>query len=485
MELVKYSMIDYNNKNKFSRKLKYNYPSNEPYSESSLINSQCHHGQRKLLFSEIEFFTYVSKFINLSECLIVYIGSAPGTHQKVLMPLFPKCSFLFYDPRKFDFEESSNVIIKTGKDGFFSSDKVPEVLKIANGRKIIYISDIRRAATNEIVYEDAIWQQEWAILMGAEFIQLKMRFPFSICNEEGICDKPNPIIDDYDISKIKDKIMIMNKKKEHYMLYLLGNIYTQIYPKQGSAETRLVIQKNKYLTDKFKRKHNLLKKDDDKYLMIYYDTLKYEGKCNYFNNHVRNKRTIYKESNKLKQFIVGYDDSYDKSSEYHIIEQYLKIVNKINNPSFEQILDKIFDIHYSISKLSGMNLVLCAVSTTLSNNIFIKKLNLYDDKAKDKSTYERELKKKKERLSKYIILLKENIKMIQYSYDKQMELITYHKEKQIELNKDKKIQFGDKIICYMENNKFIFDEHNFDLIFNVENIMKKNKQTFYKMLDDE
>ena len=132
-----------------------------------------------------------------------------------------------------------------------------------------------------------------------------------------------------------------------------------------------------------------------------------------------------------------------------------------------------------------MNLVLCAVSTTLSNNIFIKKLNLYDDKAKDKNTYEKELEKKKDKLTKYITLLKENIKMIQYSYDKQMELITYHKEKQNELNKDKKIQFGDKIICYMENNKFIFDEHNFDLIFNVENIMKKNKQTFYKMLDDE
>ena len=269
------------------------------------------------------------------------------------------------------------------------------------------------------------------------------------------------------------------------MLYLFGNIYTQIYPKQGSAETRLVVQKNKYLTEKIKKKYNLLNNDDEKYLTIYYDTLKYEGKCNYFNNHVRNKRTIYKESYKLKQFIVGYDDSFDKASEYYIVEQYLKIIKNIFNPSFEQILDKIFEIHYNISKLSGMNLILCAISTTLSNTIFIKKLNLYDNKAKDKHAYEKELDKKKEKLAKYIVLLKENIKMIQYSYDKQMELITYNIDKQIELNKNKKIQFGDKTICYMDNNKFIFDEHNFDLIFNVENIMKKNTKTFYKMLDDE
>jgi hypothetical protein len=484
MDLIKYSIIDYDNKNKFSRKLKYDFPWNEPFSESSIINSRCHHGQRKLLYSEIEFFTYVSKYIILSECLIVYIGSAPGTHQIVLMPLFSNCSFLFYDPRKFDFEEKQNIIIKTGKDGFFSSDKIPEVLKIANGRKIIYISDIRREASNEIVYEDAIWQQEWGILMNAEFMQLKMRFPFSICNKEGICDKPNPIINDYDINKIKNRIIIMNKKKEHHMLYLFGNIYTQIYPSQSSAETRLYVQKNKYLTEKFKRKYNLLKKDDENYLTIYYDTLKYEGKCNFFNNHVRNKKTIYKKSNKLKEYIIGYDDSYDKASEYYIIEQYFKYFIKIN-PSFENILDKIFEIHYGISKLSGMNLVLCSVSTTLSNKIFIKKLNLYSENTPDNYNNDIELKKKKDKLSKYIVLLKENIKMIQYSFNKQAEFITYNKEKQLELNNDKKIQYGDKIICHINNNIFIFNEHNFDLIFNVDNILKKNKQTFFKMLNDE
>jgi hypothetical protein len=276
----------------------------------------------------------------------------------------------------------------------------------------------------------------------------------------------------------------MNKKKEHHMLYLFGNIYTQIYPSQSSAETRLYVQKNKYLTEKFKRKYNLLKKDDENYLTIYYDTLKYEGKCNFFNNHVRNKKTIYKKSNKLKEYIIGYDDSYDKASEYYIIEQYFKYFIKIN-PSFENILDKIFEIHYGISKLSGMNLVLCSVSTTLSNKIFIKKLNLYSENTPDNYNNDIELKKKKDKLSKYIVLLKENIKMIQYSFNKQAEFITYNKEKQLELNNDKKIQYGDKIICHINNNIFIFNEHNFDLIFNVDNILKKNKQTFFKMLNDE
>jgi hypothetical protein len=59
----------------------------------------CHLGQRKLLFAEIDFFNYVSKYINLGDALIVYIGSSPGTYIDILKKLYPETHYMLYDPR--------------------------------------------------------------------------------------------------------------------------------------------------------------------------------------------------------------------------------------------------------------------------------------------------------------------------------------------------------------------------------------------------
>ena len=56
-----------------------------------------HSGQRKLLNVEIEFITrYVSQ-----DCIVVYVGAAPGHHHRILEILFPFVFFVLYDPRGF------------------------------------------------------------------------------------------------------------------------------------------------------------------------------------------------------------------------------------------------------------------------------------------------------------------------------------------------------------------------------------------------
>ena len=71
---------------------------------------------------------------------------------------------LLYDPLKFDIEEDDQIIIKTGVNGWFSDDTVKEVLEIANGRKILYISDIRVSDEDEYIREVNIFNGKFTLI---------------------------------------------------------------------------------------------------------------------------------------------------------------------------------------------------------------------------------------------------------------------------------------------------------------------------------
>lgn len=59
-----------------SEKIKFQYIRKE--------KENCHIGQKKLLFSEIEFLNYVSKYVNLIDYLCVYVGASLGSHINIL-----------------------------------------------------------------------------------------------------------------------------------------------------------------------------------------------------------------------------------------------------------------------------------------------------------------------------------------------------------------------------------------------------------------
>ena len=102
---------------KFSRNIKFSYPRLNYLNNKSNIDkiieiyfNNCHFGSLKLTFSEIEFLIYCSKFININDCLIVYIGAQPGFRLKKIFIdlLFPNIKFLLYDPLPFDIDDDIN-----------------------------------------------------------------------------------------------------------------------------------------------------------------------------------------------------------------------------------------------------------------------------------------------------------------------------------------------------------------------------------------
>lgn len=287
-----------------------------PWDKSVQTQLACHWGQRKLFYTELEFLVIASQYMNIDkeECLIVSVGAANGAHASIYKKLFPNTQFLMYDPAKFAIKPDKQFIIKTDNEGFFVDNTVNDVIKIANGRKILYICDIRLETTETSIWENMKQQQLWGIQMGVEMMMLKMRLPYT--NENTIGHDFS-----YSLDGIKDRVVVHDnlKKQWNNVLYLDGDIYIQLHAPIRSTETRLIAGKNKY---KFGSTSSI-KGDDDKYSLKYYDSVEYEEKLNHFNLHERNMTYSYKESADMVNHLLGFWNNYDTTGEYYLCSEYL------------------------------------------------------------------------------------------------------------------------------------------------------------------
>jgi hypothetical protein len=379
----------------------------------------CHFGAIKLFYSEVEFLLKCSKYVNLDECLVLYIGAQPGYRLKHLFikEYFPNIKMLLYDPLKFDIEEDEQIIIKSGKDGWFDDNKIEEVLKIANGRKIIYMSDIRISDDDfykrELyIYEDLLKQQRWAINMGADFILLKFRLFFYQKDISEIDFINNDYV--YTDNLIKDKIIFkkddnLHNKNSYNMLYLSGKIYTQILQGARSTETRLFVKKIKYHKniDNIVKYVNLPKESvENKYLFKYYSNDKYEGVLNNFNIYTRQKS--FSSDINISKYIIGLEDDYTSKSIYYITKKWMKKNNKkINIDTIIELIIKTLTFFY---KRYNNNLVIC-INKKLTANYY-KNTNKPRDVDFDKSIYDDRKKIFFENLNKKMEYWNKQIKML-------------------------------------------------------------------------
>ncbi|ATZ80344.1 poly A polymerase regulatory subunit [Bodo saltans virus] len=369
-----------NNALHFSRKIKMSdpklpyiadtEPKKEKYTKEEALNifnanirptlSNCHWGALKLFYSELEFIVAVSKYINIDECLVVYIGAQPGFRLKHLFikSFFPKMHMLLYDPLKFDIEEDEQITIKTGIAGWFSDEKISEVLKIANGRKILYISDIRLSDeddyTKEVnIHEDMQKQQKWGIMMNAEFMLLKFRTFFYKQSPDEVDFINNDMQEEYGDKVVFKKNNKKHQSKSRWLLYLNGTIYSQIYAPSRSTECRLFVKKIKY----YKDKDSYTKDEQEKYKLKYYNNITHESILNYFNMNTRMAPYVYKKSSNMTKYILGQTISYSSASEYYIMRKYLKYAHV--KPTLKNILNKIIHIHTFLNNRYSNNLVIC------------------------------------------------------------------------------------------------------------------------------
>lgn len=312
------------------------------FEDSDLRNTllpYCHWGQVKLFFSELEFLCICKKEgIDLADAVLIYIGSAPGTHIKYLTDIFKNLRCLLYDPAKFDIEEKNNIAIFSGKEGFFTDDTCEHVINhrfYKSSKYKLFISDIRSEAVENTIFKEMMDQQRWLLKLDADMSMLKFRLPY-MNNDDWV--KP-----DYDYSDIEKYIKKPTgrscKNIDNIICYLKGDIYIQIYPPQYSTETRLIVNKKR-----------------DEFRMFNYNFKLYESKMFYYNYYIRLQPMVYKESNELFKHIIGLEPNYETCSQYYIAEQYCNAVGI--NPSLENItifIYSIYEFHNNIKTKIGFS----------------------------------------------------------------------------------------------------------------------------------
>jgi hypothetical protein len=302
----------------------------------------CHWGQKKLLLSEIQFLTNICIKLNikkLNNYVIIYIGSADGTHLPILFDMFPELEWHLYDPNPF-----SKYVKKYGKNKvfiyneYFTNETIKKIKKTIN-KKILFISDIRVTPKDEQVMKDMKDQGKWGLELNADFMLLKFRLPY---NEPNTYKPLN--INDLDFNKnfINNYDFIAND-----CIYLKGIMYLQLYHPTYSTELRLFVEKNK----------------NNKYDLDNYNYIDIENKLFNYNSEIRG--ILNNEDYVFLNLIPGYDTSIECVLEYNIIEKYY---NYFYNYNKNQIINKLFDINLFLEKLTHKKFLIC----NIKKNIFLK-----------------------------------------------------------------------------------------------------------------
>ena len=179
--MIKYRIL-YDEKKRFFRSFSKTYPEYDEYGKDKILPRPigCHDGQRKLLFSEIEFYTELSKYHDLNDILVVYIGCGHGLHEPIIFDMFPELDFFMCDPEKFIFKHrlTHNHNRFHFLQDYYTDDSYLQVLNFnKKNKKIAFICDIREDTNEFSVFENMISQQKWTIQLNSIAYLLKFRLP--------------------------------------------------------------------------------------------------------------------------------------------------------------------------------------------------------------------------------------------------------------------------------------------------------------------
>ena len=278
--------------NNFTRLITDNSPELEYMERKQAPRTTIHLGQRKLLFTEIEFMT---KYIPRDKkTIVIYIGAAPGIHISLLIELFPNIDFMLYDPRSFDKKLYNYKNCKIFKC-YFTTEMSINLRNKLKDKNYYLISDIRSTTIEEDIEDDLLLQQEWVKILKPKYSMLKFRLP----------------------------------RNDIKFNYLDGEVRIQLWSPITSTETRLIVPRN--------------------YKMKTWDVQKYENQLNYFNTITRVQ--YYPHNYNIKNF----DHCYDCYGEIYILEQYFKSLNNLDSKNIKNMKLKITNLVYKINNILHYN----------------------------------------------------------------------------------------------------------------------------------
>ena len=221
-----------------------------------------HHGQRKLLMSEIGALLLLDPSMKYTA---VYAGAAPGIHTPLLAELFPNVEFHLYDPRPFQIKESDS--IKLFNTYFTDS----HALLYTYTSNLVFICDIRRTKDEACIWEDMQAQLRWHEIMRPVLTSLKFRLPWP---GMGVVDANNQVE------------------------YLDGDIHLPIWGPRNTTESRLVIEKDRHRGTRM------------------YNCLAYEEEMCHFNRVMRPSVHLGQQPSR------SLDGCYDCAAEARLLELY-------------------------------------------------------------------------------------------------------------------------------------------------------------------
>lgn len=260
----------------------------EKYKPESNMTQNIHLGQRKLLLSEIQLLTrYYTKYPKVDPVML-YIGSATGSHLIALHNMFPKVRFILYDYAKFDIKLKAlpKVFeIHEGEDGFFTTDKCKALKPRLSKESLILVSDIRQDGGSKWsdfengIKKDMELQKEWVQTLNPVMSLLKFR-------------------------------MVYNQGENYKLPYIKGVIYYGIWAPPLSGETRLLIEK------------------EDNYKIIDYVFNTYEEGMFFHNKYTRQ----YCFNNEYLEYTTMPDNPYcpcyDCIAELNVLDEYAQLTKK-------------------------------------------------------------------------------------------------------------------------------------------------------------
>lgn len=245
-----------------------------------ILQSSLHWGQRKLFLSELDFLT---RFYSDGDTML-YVGAAPGTHLKLIAKLFPNLKFILYDGRDFDPDLYDNPNFEL-RQMYFTD--IEALRFVGDARNLLFVSDIRGDISNEhdLIKEvkvsiDMKDQERWYDIINAgrsnsypKQALFKFRLPHAFV------DNPALAPDTFKFN------------------YLDGELRIQTYPRQGSAEMRLIPNGKKKLWD--------VKINDDKAMT----------------------HNVYRAGYYEHEEVEGCDHCYDCTAEIYLWNEYIKRFN--------------------------------------------------------------------------------------------------------------------------------------------------------------
>ncbi len=215
----------------------------------STFRKTVHQGQRKLLLSELYFFIHTRPlWENHEHVIVVYIGSAEGSHLMILWDLL-----MGYDPKKFEWHlYDSNPFDKRVKETaikyphmvtIFNEYFTEETVKRYEGKTTILISDIRDTSVGAFIKEA---ERDPDNLEKIYEANIKVEEAVYRDNElnKNIYLMLKPLC-----ASIKFRLpYIYNENSPKTSEFLSGEVLLQAWAPVNSTETRLIVKSPEIIT---------------------------------------------------------------------------------------------------------------------------------------------------------------------------------------------------------------------------------------------